>query len=287
MHLVESKGLLSAQNGMNIYRGCTHGCIYCDSRSLCYGMDHPFDDVAAKANAPELLEAALRRKKKRCMIGTGAMSDPYWPGEDELLLTRRCLEVIEKYGFGLALQTKSANLTRDMDLFDSINKKAKCVVQMTLTTVDEGLCRKLEPRVSSTNERFNALCALRELSIPTVVWLSPILPYINDSPENIRGILEYCKEAGVKGVLCFGMGLTLREGNREYFYEQMDRLFPGMSANYSKKFGSSYVCSSEQEEPLMRLFVSECDRLGLWHDNNAIFQWMHTLEEQEEQMRLW
>ncbi len=218
MHLAEAKALLSAQNGMNLYRGCTHGCIYCDSRSLCYGMRHAFEDVEAKANAPALLEAALRRKKRRCMIATGAMSDPYWPGEAELLLTRRCLEIIEKHGFGLALQTKSAGLLRDIDLFASINQKAKCVVQMTLTTFDEGLCRQVEPNVSTTKERMEALCALRGRGIPTVVWLTPFLPYLNDTPENIRGILACCKEAGVKGVLYFG-----------------------------RRFGAAYICMSERE----------------------------------------
>ena len=285
MHLAEAEGLLSAQNGMNLYRGCTHGCIYCDSRSLCYGMQHAFEDVEVKANAPALLQAALRRKKRRCMIATGAMSDPYWPGEAELLLTRRCLEIIEKHGFGLALQTKSAALLRDVDLFASINQKAKCVIQMTLTTFDEGLCSQVEPNVSTTKERVAALCALTERGIPTVVWFTPILPYLNDTPENIRGILSYCKEAGVKGVLYFGAGLTLREGNREYFYEQLDRLFPGLSETYSRRFGAAYICMSEREGELGRFFQAEC--LGLWQGNEAIFQWMRTLEAREEQTRLW
>ncbi len=287
MHLAEAKGLLSAQNGMNLYRGCTHGCIYCDSRSLCYSMQHAFEDVEVKANAPALLQAALRRKKRRCMIATGAMSDPYWPGEAELLLTRRCLEIIEKHGFGLALQTKSAALLRDVDLFASINQKAKCVIQMTLTTFDEGLCSQVEPNVSTTKERVAALCALTERGIPTVVWFTPILPYLNDTPENIRGILSYCKEAGVKGVLYFGAGLTLREGNREYFYEQLDRLFPGLSETYSRRFGAAYICMSEREGELGRFFQAECARLGLWQGNEAIFQWMRTLEACEEQTRLW
>ncbi|NCB31689.1 MAG: radical SAM protein [Clostridia bacterium] len=250
-------------------------------------MDHAFEDVEVKINAPELLEAALRRKKRRCMIGTGAMSDPYWPGEVELGLVRRCLKIIEKYGFGLALQTKSPLVLRDLEALTAIHEKAKCVVQVTLTTFDEPLCRLLEPNVATTKERFAALCALRERNIPTVVWLSPILPYLNDTPENIRGILAYCREAEVKGVLCFGMGLTLREGNREYFYAQLDRHFPGLSARYSRRFGTSYGCMSEREGELNRFFEAECARLGLWHDTDAIFRWMQTLEEREEQVRFW
>lgn len=287
MHLVQAKGLLSAQNGMNIYRGCTHGCIYCDSRSACYGMGHPFEDVEAKANAPALLEAALRRKKERCMIGTGAMSDPYWPGERELCLTRQCLERIERHGFGLSIITKSIGILRDASLLAQINQNAKCVVQMTLTTFEEALCRRLEPNVAPTRERAEALGALGELGIPTIVWLSPILPYINDTPGNIRGILGLCKAAGVKGVLCFGMGLTLREGNREYFYAQLDRLFPGLSARYSRRFGAAYGCLSENHPALMGLFHTECERLGLWHDKDAIFAYLRAFTKRDEQLKMW
>ncbi|MDD7637793.1 MAG: radical SAM protein, partial [Clostridiales bacterium] len=157
MHFVNAKGILSAQNGMNIYRGCTHGCIYCDSRSKCYGFTHVFEDIEVKQNAPELLERALRSKRKKCMIGTGAMCDPYMHCEEELGLTRRCLELIDQYGYGLAIQTKSDRILRDLDLLKSINEKAKCVVQMTLTTYDEALCKIVEPNVCSTKERVKAL----------------------------------------------------------------------------------------------------------------------------------
>jgi DNA repair photolyase len=191
MHDVIAKGILSSNNGMNIYRGCTHGCIYCDSRSLCYGMDHTFEDIEIKANVVQLLEDTLRRKRKKCMIGTGAMSDPYIHLEEKLQNTRRCLEIIDKYGFGLSILTKSNRILRDLDLLKSINNKAKCVVQMTLTTYDEELCKIIEPNVSTTKERFEVLKIMRDNKIPTVVWLSPILPYINDTEENIRGILDW------------------------------------------------------------------------------------------------
>ena len=235
MHFVEAKGILSAGNGMNVYRGCTHGCIYCDSRSRCYQMHHDFEDIEVKRNAPELLEKALRSRQKKCMVGTGAMCDPYMHCEEQLELTHRCLEVIDTYGFGLAIQTKSDRILRDIGLLKDIQRKAKCVVQMTLTTFDEELCRILEPGVCSTRRRFEVLEILRQEGIPTVVWLSPILPMINDTRENIEGILEYCIRAKVYGILCFGMGMTMREGNREYYYAALDRHFPGLKEEYQRK----------------------------------------------------
>ena len=224
MHYVNAKSILSAKNGMNLYRGCSHGCIYCDSRSKCYHMEHDFEDIEIKENAIELLENALKRKRKKCMLGTGSMTDPYIPLESKIGNVRKALALANQYGFGFTLITKSDRILRDLDLLKSINDKTKCVVQMTLTTYDEDLCRKIEPNVSTTRERFEALKKLNEAGIPTIVWLCPILPFINDTEENITGILEYCIEAKVYGVICFGMGLTLREGNREYFYNQLDRL---------------------------------------------------------------
>ncbi len=232
MHYVNAKSILSAKNGMNLYRGCSHGCIYCDSRSKCYHMEHDFEDIEIKENAIELLENALKQKRKKCMLGTGSMTDPYIPLESKIGNVRKALALANQYGFGFTLITKSDRILRDLDLLKSINDKTKCVVQMTLTTYDEDLCRKIEPNVSTTRERFEALKKLNEAGIPTIVWLCPILPFINDTEENIIGILEYCIEAKVYGVICFGMGLTLREGNREYFYNQLDRLFPHMKEKY-------------------------------------------------------
>lgn len=219
MHYVTVKGILSSKNGMNLYRGCSHGCIYCDSRSTCYHMEHDFEDIAVKENAIALLESALRRKRKRCMIGTGSMTDPYIPLEMETGNVRKALSLIAQYGFGVTVITKSSRVLRDIGLLQQINETAKCVVQMTLTTYDDGLCRKIEPNVSPTSERFETLKRLRDAGIPTVVWLTPILPYINDTAENISGLLELCAEAKVRGVVNFGMGLTLREGKRAYFYQ--------------------------------------------------------------------
>ncbi|GAB1402192.1 radical SAM protein [Elusimicrobiota bacterium] len=224
MHYVKSKGILSPKNGMNLYRGCSHGCIYCDSRSKCYHIEHDFEDIEVKENAIELLETALKHKRKKCMIGTGSMTDPYIPLENKLGNVRKALELADRYGFGFTLITKSNLVLKDIDLLKKINEKTKCVIQMTLTTYDEDLCSKVEPNVSSTKERFEVLKKLRDAGIPTVVWLCPILPFINDTKENISKILDYCIEAKVYGILCFGIGLTLREGNREYFYKQLDKL---------------------------------------------------------------
>ena len=289
MHSVTVKGILSAKNGMNLYRGCSHGCIYCDSRSRCYHMEHAFEDIEVKENAIELLEHALRHKRRKCMIGTGAMTDPYIPLELELGNLRKALELIEQYGFGVTVQTKSERVLRDLDLLRRINEKTKCVVQMTLTTYDEELCRKIEPHVSTTAERFATLMRLREAGIPTVVWLSPILPFINDTRENIAGILELCEEAGVYGVISFGMGLTLREGNREYFYKQLDCLFPGLKEKYVRIYGNQYEIASPDNRRLMRLFHQTCEESGMLHDNEKIFQYLHTFEEKGEgrQLSLW
>lgn len=282
-------GILSPSNGMNLYRGCSHGCIYCDSRSKCYQMNHDFEDIEVKENALELLEAALRRKRKRCMIGTGAMTDPYLPLEKNLGYTRKALLLIEKYGFGVALQTKSNLVLRDLDILRQINEKTKAVVQMTLTTADEKLCRIIEPNVSTTNERFEALKALRDAGIPTVVWLCPVLPFINDTEENIRTILGMCVEAGVRGVLCFGMGLTLREGNREYFYRQLDIHFPRLKERYIREYGNNYMVDSPRSTELMRLFHRICEENGILHSNDQIFEYLRKFEEKNaaEQLCLW
>lgn len=286
MHFVKAKGILSATNGMNLYRGCTHGCIYCDSRSKCYQMSHAFEDIEVKENAPELLEAALRSKRKKCMIGTGAMCDPYMHCEENLKLTRRCLELIDEYGFGLTIQTKSDRILRDLDLLKSINEKSRCVVQMTLTTYDEELCKILEPNVCTTKRRFEVLQILKESGIPTVVWMTPILPFINDTKENIEGLLDYCVQADVKGIICFGMGVTLREGDREYFYEALDKHFPGMKGRYHQKYGYAYEVSSDNHPALMKLFRETCREHGIMCEVDEVFQYLHEFPENKNYEQL-
>lgn len=286
MHYVQAKSILSAHNGMNLYRGCQHGCIYCDSRSLCYQMNHPFEDIEVKENALSLLEQALKNKRKRCMIGTGAMSDPYIPLEERLRLTRGALELIHRYGFGVAIQTKSARILRDLELLKAINDQSKAVVQMTLTTCDEKLCRIVEPAVSTTRQRVEALKRFRDAGVPTIVWLCPLLPWLNDTPENVLGILEYCRDAGVKGIINFGMGLTLRDGDREYYYAALDRHFPGLKQRYMAVYGNAYELPSPRSRELWQLFHETCEDYGIWHNNDRIFTWMNTLEDNDRQMCL-
>lgn len=289
MHIVTAKGILSAHNGMNLYRGCQHGCIYCDSRSRCYQMHHAFEDIEVKGNAIDLLERALRAKRKKCMIGTGSMSDPYTPVERQLGYTRRALEVIDRYGFGVAIQTKSADILRDLDLLQSIHRHSKAVVQMTLTTADEALCRILEPNVSTTAQRVEALRKLAAAGIPTVVWLCPLLPGINDTEENVGAILRQCAAVGVKGIINFGMGVTLREGSREYFYAQLDRHFPGLKQQYIRRYGMAYELPSPNAPALEQLFHGFCEAHGIWHDNDRIFAYLAQYEEKPaaEQLCFW
>lgn len=279
MHFVDAKGILSARNGMNIYRGCTHGCIYCDSRSRCYGFTHPFEDIEVKRNAPALLEQKLRSKRKKCMIGTGAMCDPYLHCEEELRLTRACLEIIDRYGFGVSVLTKSDRILRDLDLLGSIQDKSKAVAQMTLTTWDDRLCRIIEPEVCVTSRRLEVLRTMKEAGIPTVVWMTPLLPFINDTKENLEGILEGCLEAGVKGILCFGMGLTLREGNREYFYQALDRHFPGLRREYQRRYGNAYELPSPRHRELQQIFDDTCAKAGILYRPEDIFAYLRGFPE--------
>lgn len=287
MHYVKVKGILSAQNGMNLYRGCTHGCIYCDSRSDCYQMSHPFEDIEVKENALILLEYALRHKRKKCMIGCGSMSDPYMPLESKLKYVQKSLQLALKYGFGYSLITKSKLVLRDIDLLQAIQEANKCVVSMTLTTSDESLCQILEPHVCTSHERFQTLLKLRDANIPCVVWLCPILPFINDTIENIDKLLDYCIEARVYGVLCFGMGVTLRGGNREYFYQQLDRFFPHLKAKYIATYGQQYILNSPHHRTLMAHFHNKCEKYGIVHNNDAIFKYMNTMNgaAKSEQLR--
>ena len=289
MHFVDAKGILTSNNGMhgmNIYRGCSHGCIYCDSRSKCYQFTHAFEDIEVKQNAPEILEKALRSKRKKCMIGTGAMSDPYMHCEEVLGLTRQCLEIIKKYEFGLAIQTKSDRILRDIDLLDEINRSAKCVVQITLTTYDDDLCQILEPNVCNTKRRIEVLEEMKKRGIPTIVWLTPILPFINDTEENVTFILEECARVDVKGIIDFGMGLTLREGDREYYYAALDKHFPGMKQRYIQRYGNSYELPSPNAKVLQGILRRICKENGMLSNPNDCFRYMNELPDKYQQMSL-
>lgn len=284
MHYADYQSILSAQNNMNLYRGCTHGCIYCDSRSKCYQMNHDFEDVEVKEDAAIILEKQLRKRRKVSVISTGAMCDPYMHLEEELLVTRRCLEVIERYGFGVCIQTKSSRILRDLDILQKINNNAKCIVAMTLTTYEDALCRIIEPNVSTTSERYEVLKMFEQCGIQTVVWIDPILPFINDTEDNLRKLLDYCVNANVKGIICFGFGLTLREGNREYFYAKLDKHFPGLKERYINTFGNSYECNSPKNEMLMAVFHEECSKHGILHDPNEVFRFINEINRRNMQL---
>ena len=271
---------------MNIYRGCSHGCIYCDSRSKCYQFTHPFEDIEVKQNAPELLDRALTSKRRKCMIGTGSMSDPYMHCEEQLGLTRKCLEIIFRHGFGVAVQTKSDRIMRDIDLLDAINKKTKCVVEMTLTTYDDALCSILEPNVCNTKRRIEVLSEMRDRGIPTIVWLTPVLPFINDTEENIKAILDECVRVGVKGIICYDMGLTLREGDREYYYAALDRYFPGLKERYIELYGNAYNVPSPNSSKLMDMFRKICRENNIMYRPMECFNYMNEFPEKEHQMSM-
>ena len=216
------------------------------------------------------------------MIGFGSMSDPYIPAESSLRLTRQCLEIIARRGFGVSLITKSDLVLRDIDLLKEIQEKAKAVVSVTMTTADDTLCRKIEPHVCPTSRRTEVLCALRDAGIPTVVWLCPILPYINDTKENLEGILSLCRDAGVERILSFGFGMTLREGNREYYYAQLDRLFPGLSARYAQEFKDRYAVESPHANELEAVFSAFCLREGIERHPERIFAFMRDMERDRQ-----
>lgn len=286
MHEVEVKGILSARNGMNLYRGCSHGCIYCDSRSTCYQMNHVFEDIEVKRNCLEVLESELRRKRTKCMISTGAMSDPYLPLERTLQYTRKSLELIRDLGFGATVLTKSDLVLRDLDVIEAIHRSTRFVLQMTLTTYDESLCAILEPHVASTRRRFEVLQRFREIGIPTVVWLSPILPFINDTKENLEGILTYCNDAGVKGIICFDMGVTLRSGDREYFYAALDRHFPGLKERYIQTYGNAYSLLSPNHPQLMAQLKSFCRENNMLCRPDQVFAYLSEFEEKNRPVQL-
>jgi DNA repair photolyase len=270
---------------MNLYRGCSHGCIYCDSRSEIYSMDHPFEDIEVKENALALLKRELMKRPK-AMVGCGSMSDPYIPLERKINHTRNALKLIDRYGFGFTCITKSDLILRDLDLLKKINERTKVVVQMTLTTADDDLCGILEPNVCSTSRRVEVLNMLKDEGIATVVWLCPILPYINDTEHNINSLLDSCIAAEVRGIVCFGMGLTLRKGNREYFYGKLDEHFPGLKDKYIEKFGESYSISSQNNAELMRIFKTRTSRHGILNSPDEIFTYLAEFPQDSVQARL-
>lgn len=255
---------------MNLYRGCCHGCIYCDSRSGCYHVED-FDTVRAKKNALAILRDELRRKIRKGIIGTGAMSDPYNPFEQTELLTRHALELINAYEFGITVITKSPLITRDIDVYSEIAVHSPVLCKMTITTADDELCRLIEPNVAPASERFEALAKMSENGLFTGITLMPVLPFIEDTAENIRKIVRTAHECGVRCIYPF-FGVTLRTNQREYFLRELDKRFPdsGLRERYIRHFGNSYECVSPDVKKLWSIFTSECDRFGILYNMKSI-----------------
>lgn len=246
---------------MNLYRGCSHGCIYCDSRSVCYRIGD-FDTIRPKADALALLDAELRGKRSAGVITMGAMSDPYNPLEEQLMLTRGALQLMLRHGFGAAFTTKSALCARDADLLAEISRSAPVCARLTITCADDGLCRVIEPNVSVTSERFAALRTLSDAGVYAGVWLNPVLPYLTDSEDNIRRIVRRTAENGGRFVVCF-FGMTLRTGNREYYFDALQRDFPGVREHYLREHGNAYEIPAREPERLYAAFKDECRTCGL------------------------
>ena len=246
---------------MNIYKGCCHGCIYCDSRSDCYNIDN-FDEVRAKENALTIIDRDLKAKRRKGVIGTGSMSDPYNPFEEKFELTRGALRLVDKYGFGISIATKSDLVTRDIDLLKQINEHSPVLIKITVTACDDELCGKIEPAVAPSSKRFEAVKRLTDNGIYAGVLIMPILPFVEDNENNVRGIIYKAFENGAKFIYP-AFGVTLRQNQREWFFSKIDKYFPGVKEKYIRTFGNSYECRSTNAESLMSMTEKECERLGV------------------------
>lgn len=278
MRSIPAKTIVSGYSGdngwfgnhynMNIYKGCSHGCIYCDSRSACYGVED-FDEVRYKENALALIDKELKGKRKKGIIGTGSMSDPYNPLEKELKLTRGALELIRRYGFGVSIATKSDLILRDADVLLGIAKEAPVLIKMTVTTCDDTLAKIIEPHVSSPSKRFEALKTLSDLGLYTGILMMPILPFIEDTEVNVLGIVEQAQASGVKFIYP-GLGVTLRQNQRDWYFGMLDEHFPGIKKRYISTFGTAYSCGSPDADRLTSLIKARCKTYGILTSMKAI-----------------
>ena len=255
---------------MNIYKGCSHGCIYCDSRSECYRVDH-FDQVRAKDHAVALIAAELKSRKRTGVIGTGAMSDPYNPMEKDYQLTRNALELIDRYQFGVSIATKSDLVVRDVDILAAIARHSPVLIKITITAADDALSQRIEPHAPQSSRRFAAIKALSDRGIFAGVLMMPILPFIEDNDENITGIVNRAYESGAKFIYP-AFGVTLRQNQREWFYQKLDEEYPGVKAKYISQYGNAYECRPPKAKALFALFRQECDKLGLLYKMEEIIK---------------
>jgi DNA repair photolyase len=263
---------------MNIYKGCNHGCIYCDSRSDCYKVDN-FDEVRAKENALNIIERELKSKRRKGVIGTGAMSDPYNPLEKDYCLTKGALELIDKYRFGVSIATKSDLIIRDLHILKSIQVHSPVLAKVTITTYDDSLCKKIEPNAALSSKRFEAINELSNHGIFTGILLMPILPFLEDSEENIIGIINFAHESGAKFIYP-AFSVTLRQNQRDWYYKKLDEQFPDLKQKYITQFKNEYECRSPKAKTLWELFRKECEKFGiLYNMDEIIMAYKHEYED--------
>ena len=255
---------------MNLYRGCNHGCIYCDSRSDCYHIEN-FDKIRAKENEIEILNSALAGKKEKGVVAIGSMSDTYNPLEKKYEITSKALELLKRYNFGIAIATKSNLIERDIPILKEINKHNDVIVKITITTSDDNLAKKLEPNVCTSSERFKTVKKLTNNGIFAGILLMPILPFINDTEENIIQIVEKAHQAGAKFIYSY-MGVTLRDKQRDYYYNKIDKLYPELSLKYKKTYGSRYSCDSPNYKRLYKVFKQACEKYGILYKMDDIIK---------------
>ena len=255
---------------VNLYRGCSHGCIYCDSRSNCYHIDN-FDVPKGKENALAILENELSKKKEKGVVGIGSMSDTYNPFEKQYELTRGALKLLSKYNFGVSIDTKSDLILRDIDILKEINSKNNVIIKFTITTPNDELSKIIEPRVCASSKRFEAIKMLNDNGIFTGIMMNPVLPFITDNEEDIKRLVRMAYESGARFIQTY-MGMTLRENQRDYYFEQLDKHFKGLKDKYIKYYGERYNCAVPNYKRLYKVFTDECDKYGILYNMKDIIK---------------
>ena len=294
MEFLKTKTILSkVKNGeewygvdynMNLYRGCSHGCIYCDSRSNCYHIDN-FDVPKGKENALTILESELSKRKDHGVIGIGSMSDTYNPMELKYEQTRGALKLISKYNFGVSIDTKSDLILRDLDILKEINSKNNVIIKFTITTPHDELSRIIEPRVCASSKRFEAIKKLSNSGIFTGIMLNPVLPFITDKEEDIKLLVKLAHESGAKFIHTY-MGMTLRENQKDYYFDKLDIHFKGLKEKYIKCYRDSYDCIVPNYKRLYEVFTNECDKYGILYNMKDIIKAYKKEIKDSEQMSL-
>lgn len=269
---------------MNLYKGCSHGCIYCDSRSNCYHIDN-FDTVRGKENALLILEHELYKKREKGVVGIGAMSDTYNPLEKQYEQTRGALKLIAKYGYGVSIDTKSDLILRDIDLLKEINSKNDVIVKFTITTPNDSLSKIIEPNVCVSSKRLAAIKILSDNGIFTGIMMNPMLPFITDKEEDIKELVKLASENGAKFIHTY-MGMTLRENQREYYFKKLDEHFPRLKQKYISYYGERYNCTITNYNRLYKIFTQECDKYGILYKMSDIIKAYKKEKKNNEQMSL-